>query len=70
MKKQDKPYLKIRKRILERVQYYVKCPICNEEIRGGSKTHTLKNLNIHIISKHPEESKKHKKDKRGYGSSY
>jgi hypothetical protein len=39
---------------IERTQYSEKCPICKQEIKGGSESAVKYNLEVHIKQKHKD----------------
>jgi len=48
---------RIKKIEREKVEYYIKCPLCDKEITGTSPSMMEYNLETHMRTKHKEESK-------------
>ena len=48
---------KIQKREVPRIEYFISCPECNEEIKGGAVSQVDYNLMLHL-QKHKREAKK------------
>ena len=47
---------KIKSREVVRIQYFLYCPECNQEIKGNSSDQVNYALNSHLKSKHRKES--------------
>lgn len=43
---------KIQKREIARIQYFIYCPICKQEIKGTKASQVDFNLDLHIKQKH------------------
>jgi len=50
-----KKEIKIKKREVVKIQYFIFCPICNKEIVGTKPSQIEYNLETHIKQKHKEK---------------
>ena len=45
----------IQKREVPKIQYYIYCPVCEQEIKGNAPSQVKYNMTVHLKQKHNEE---------------